>query len=186
MRKLAVSFLALPIAFGIGYKLSRRTVYRRTTKIVRVDERPQELHVAEIFGRSTGCESASPVLIEDVTQAATKASLTPALVASIVAQESQCYQYAVSVKGAIGLMQIHASAWRHQFDFAGKDNLFNEKDNLRVGSDILAMLIKAYGQSKGVTLYQGGGSCPTCDVNYRSDVINRIQTMKRSRHVPSQ
>lgn len=188
MRKFAIAAVFISVLFGGVYNLVELYInYHKTaTRIIQVDERPEELQVAEIFGRSVGCGNASPSLIEEVTRAATVSNVSPSLVASVVAQESQCYRYAISSRGAVGLMQIHVSAWKNQYDFGGKDNLFNVKDNLRVGSEILSTLVKKYGAEKGVELYQGAGQgCSTCDSDYKQEVFSKLK-LRKGTHAANQ
>lgn len=131
------------------------------------------LDVAKVFGRSPGCTDASPELINQVTKAAVYAGLDPALAAATVAVESGCNPYAVSNRSAIGLMQIVPKVWKNDFDFRGSINLFNEQDNLNVGTKIMAKYVADFGLQAGVRHYNGmGTTCDTCDGAYVNKILS--------------
>src|ERR1700675_2154565 len=90
--------------------------------------------VAKVFGRSQGCQSADGELIKFTSDTALKAGVDPRIVASIIAVESGCNQFAVSSRGALGLMQVEAGVWKNHFDFGGDVNLFNPQDNIKTGA----------------------------------------------------
>jgi hypothetical protein len=126
--------------------------------------------IAKVFGRSTGCRSVNVDFIDDVNEAAIRAGVDPGLYASTVATESNCNPLAVSKAGAIGLSQVVPS-FHKEYDFS-RINLFNRKDSLRVGAEILAKDISQYGEESGVTHYQGMGvHCSTCDDHYTDKVL---------------
>ena len=135
--------------------------------------RTAPLTVAEVFGRSQGCADASPDLIEMTARAALRASLDPAIAAATVAVESACNDYAISSRGAVGLMQVRPSVWGTKYDFSGTVNLFNEEDNVRVGAEIMAGLIHQYGTLDGVRRYNGTGTdCGIdCDGQYTTKIL---------------
>jgi hypothetical protein len=135
--------------------------------------RTAPLQVAMVFGRTPGCEHADSDLIESTAKAAIEAGLDPSIFASTVGVESGCNQFAVSSKGAIGIMQIMPGVWKTKYDFAGNVNLFNRNDNLRVGAQIEAGLISQYGVDGGVRRYNGlGTGCETCDAGYVSKILS--------------
>lgn len=128
--------------------------------------------VAKVFGRSAGCQNADGELINFTSETSIKAGVDPRIVASLIAVESSCNQYAVSARGAIGLMQIEAGVWKSKFDFSGDVNLLNRQDNIKTGTLILAGLIDTYGISDGIRRYNGTGvGCTTCDAGYTSKVM---------------
>jgi len=130
------------------------------------------LEVAKVFGRSAGCADAESELIELTNEAAQRVGLDPKLAAAVVAVESNCNVFAVSTRGALGLMQIRPAVWKNQYDFEGV-NLLNRRDNLKVGTEILAGLTEQYGISEGVRRYQGlGRDCESCDGAYTSKILN--------------
>jgi hypothetical protein len=134
--------------------------------------RTAPLEVAKVFGRAQGCSDASAELIESTARAAIDAGLDPAIAAATVGVESGCNQFAVSSRGAIGIMQIEVKVWHNQFDFAGNVNLFNRDDNLRVGTKIESELIAQYGMAAGIQRYNGlGVDCASCDSGYVSKIL---------------
>lgn len=135
--------------------------------------RTAPLEVAKVFGRTPGCADADTDLIQATANAAINAGLDPAIAAATVGIESGCNQFAVSSKGAIGIMQIMPRVWSSKFDFAGSVNLFNREDNLKVGAQIEAGLIAEFGISDGIRHYNGMGiGCETCDAGYTSKILN--------------
>lgn len=125
------------------------------------------LEVAMVFGRSDGCRNASPELIRQVADSAIHAHLSPKKWAALIATESGCNPLAISSKGAVGLSQVVPKVWASKYDIAGRINLLNSNDNLRVGSQILADYIWAYGETEGIHRYNGTGiGCETCDSQY--------------------
>jgi soluble lytic murein transglycosylase-like protein len=128
--------------------------------------------VAKIFGRSAGCKDASPELGRLVAESAVNHNIQPRILASVVSIESGCNPFATSSRGAIGLGQVMPSVWKGSFDFQGKVNLLNEKDNLETTATILASYIKDYGDQGGVLHYQGTAkNCPSCDDDYTGKVV---------------
>lgn len=130
------------------------------------------LEAAKVFGRAPACANAGADLIEATAKAALHAGLDPAIAAATVATESGCDQFAVSNRGAVGMMQIMVKVWKPKYDFGGKVNLLNRDDNLRVGTEILAPLIKQYGVVGGLARYQGlGTSSPSFDAGYTDKIV---------------
>lgn len=130
------------------------------------------LEVAKVFGRTPGCADADADLIQATAKAAIEAGLDPAIAAATVGVESGCNAFAVSSKGAIGIMQIMPKVWMSKYDFAGSVNLFNREDNLRVGAQIEAGLIAEFGVDGGIRRYNGTGvGCDTCDAGYTSKIL---------------
>lgn len=127
--------------------------------------------VAKVFGRSTGCQNVDAELIEDVNEAAVRAALDPRVFAGTIVTESNCNQFAVSIRGAIGLTQVVPAFHKTEYDFS-RINLLNRKDNLRVGAEIEARYIQQNGTVGGVTRYQGmAKGCDSCDDLYASKVL---------------
>lgn len=131
-------------------------------------QRTAPVDVAKALGRSQGCADVDYDFIQDIAHAALVAHVDPSIFAALVATESGCNQYAVSSRGAVGITQIMVPVWRNQYDFAGKVNLFNREDNLRVGATILSALIQTYGLDAGLTRYNGLGV--GADPNYTSKI----------------
>src|SRR5260370_12374039 len=131
------------------------------------------LEVAKVFGRSRGCENASPDLIMTVSEQAVNNGIDPRIAAAAVAIESACNQFAVSSRGAIGYTQVTPKTWNKTYDFTQSYNLFNLHDNVQVGISILASLIHTYGEKEGVRRYQGLGiGCETCDGAYTEKILS--------------
>ena len=126
------------------------------------------IEVAKVFGRSRGCQQADVELISMIVHKSIENNIDPQLVASTIDQESQCDPLAVSSKGAIGLMQIMPKLHK-EFNFSEK-NLFNESDNIDVGTKILSDLVKQFGEVEAVRRYQGLG--PAGNPNYAWQVLN--------------
>jgi len=134
--------------------------------------RTAPLEVAKVFGRTQGCSDADADLINSTARAAIDAGLDPAIAAATIGVESGCNQFAVSSRGAIGIMQIVPKVWKDKFDFAGDVNLLNRETNIRVGATIEAGLINQYGMTAGVQRYNGlGVGCDTCDAGYASKIL---------------
>ena len=74
-------------------------------------------------------------LLTRVHQEATRAELSPELVLSVIDVESNFDRYAVSVAGALGLMQI-MPFWLEEIG-RSEDNLLHLETNLRYGCTIL-------------------------------------------------
>jgi hypothetical protein len=127
--------------------------------------------VAKVLGRSRGCQDVKADFIMDVNDAAVHAGLDPRIFASTIANESGCNQFAISSRGAIGLTQVVPQFHSKEYDF-NQVNLFNRKENLRVGAEIEAGYIRQHGTAGGVTAYQGmAKGCDSCDDNYASKVL---------------
>src|ERR1700676_4532419 len=128
--------------------------------------------VAKVFGRSPGCKDASPELGRMIAEASIDQGADPKIVAATASIESNCNQFAVSSKGAIGIMQVTAKTWSSKYDFTGSVNLLNSRDNVKVGTKILSDSIKQYGLEKGIQAYNGLAiGCSTCDEYYSQKVL---------------
>lgn len=130
------------------------------------------IEVARVFRRSQRCAEADPEFIDLVAGEALRAGIDPRMLAATVVVESGCNQYAISRRGAVGYMQVMPRVWKDRYDIAGQYNLFNDRDNLRVGAAILSELVQTYGAWEGVRRYQGiGQGCPTCDMGYTTKIL---------------
>lgn len=134
--------------------------------------------VAKVFGRSQACMNADFDLIQFTSDAAATAGLDPRIAASIIATESGCNQFAVSSRGALGLMQVMANTWKSRFDFGGDINLLNRKDNIKVGVTILADLVRNYGVLEGTRRYNGLG---VLSADYDASYTNKVLTLARGK-----
>jgi len=135
--------------------------------------RTASIEVAKVFGRSPSCANADADFITEVGRTAVYNGLDPRIAAATIAVESGCNDFAVSSRGAIGLMQIRVSSWKNQYDFGGKVNLLNRHDNVRVGTEILSKLVQQYGTAEGLHRYNGlGQDCATCDPSYAAKILS--------------
>lgn len=87
----------------------------------------------------------------------------PYLAAAIIREESQYDEKAVSVVGAVGLMQLmpvtaNAVAQRYGFPMVGREELFDQETNIRLGVRYLGQLIEQYGGNlaHAVAAYNAG------------------------------
>lgn len=130
------------------------------------------LEVAKVFGRAQGCQDMEPELIEQISTTAVRRGTDPRIVAATIAVESGCNPYAVSSRGAIGMMQVVPRVWKSEYNFEDV-NLFNRRENIETGTEILSNLIEQYGVYEGIRRYQGTGEgCPTCDAGYVPKILN--------------
>ena len=77
-------------------------------------------------------------------------AVDPYLAAAIIREESQYDDKAVSVVGAVGLMQLmpvtaNAVAQRYGFPSVGREELFDRETNIRLGVRYLGQLLEQYG-----------------------------------------
>lgn len=135
--------------------------------------RTAPIEVAKVFGRSTGCANTDAEFITEVGNTAVHNGLDPRIAAATIAVESGCNDFAISSRGAVGLMQIHISSWKSKYDFGGKVNLLNRHDNVKVGTEILSKLVQQYGVVEGLHRYNGlGEGCETCDPGYAAKILS--------------
>lgn len=84
-----------------------------------------------------------------ITKLAHKYNLSPGLVLSIIKVESGFQAWAVSPRGALGLMQVmpETGEWiarRHDMEWAGPAMLLDEQTNVTIGIQYLAYLKEKY------------------------------------------
>ena len=77
-------------------------------------------------------------------------AVDPYLAAAIIREESQYDDKAVSVVGAVGLMQLmpmtaNAVAQRYGYPSVGREDLFDRETNIRLGVRYLGQLLDQYG-----------------------------------------
>ncbi|HQY58416.1 MAG: transglycosylase SLT domain-containing protein [Nitrospira sp.] len=77
-------------------------------------------------------------------------AVDPYLAAAIIREESQYDEKAVSMVGAVGLMQLmpvtaNAVAQRYGFPAVGREELFDQETNIRLGVRYLGQLLEQYG-----------------------------------------
>ncbi|GAB1721225.1 MAG: putative Soluble lytic murein transglycosylase [Nitrospira sp.] len=90
-------------------------------------------------------------------------AVDPYLAAAIIREESQYDEKAVSVVGAVGLMQLmpgtaNAVAQRYGFPAVGREELFDQETNIRLGVRYLGQLLEQYGGNfaHAVAAYNAG------------------------------
>ncbi len=90
-------------------------------------------------------------------------AVDPYLAAAIIREESQYDDKAVSVVGAVGLMQLmpvtaNAVAQRYGFPAVGREELFDQETNIRLGVRYLGQLLDQYGGNlaHAVAAYNAG------------------------------
>src|SRR5579863_4849258 len=113
--------IALFVTSAIVWKIHDAPIHAAPPRVViSVDQTTKTLaaqyvasiDVARVFGRSSGCAEASPVLIGQIANESIKVGLDPRILAATIAIESNCNPWATSSKGAIGLTQVVAATWK--------------------------------------------------------------------------
>ena len=111
-------------------------------------------NAARIYGK-TGCGDIQ--LAEITAENSLKSGVPANLIASIISIESSCNPLAISNRGAAGIMQVNVKVQADKFAQFRTINLFNPKENMQVGTQILSEMIKTYGLRGGVSHYNGSG-----------------------------
>lgn len=96
-------------------------------------------------------------------------NLAPKLVKAILISESGANERAVSIKGAIGLMQIMPQTARL---FLCGEDLFEPEKNINCGVRVLSAHIAKYGEYAGVRYYicgEGSGNTYGCLYGFRTE-----------------
>jgi soluble lytic murein transglycosylase-like protein len=129
---------------------------REATSVVRVDRRTGRLVravVAPPAVRSLGVASADAAVPQLVEQTARNHEMDPLLVHSVIQAESSYNPFAVSPKGAQGLMQLMPSTARR----FGVSNSFNAAQNVEGGVRYLRHLLDLFHDEKlAVAAYNAG------------------------------
>jgi len=95
-------------------------------------------------------------LLKSIHYEATRANLEPALVLAVIEVESRFDQFAISVAGARGLMQV-MPFWLDEINLSDK-NLFKIRTNLRMGCTILRYYLDMEKGDLGPALARYNGS----------------------------
>jgi soluble lytic murein transglycosylase-like protein len=123
---------------------------------------------------------------EAVDRAAARHELPPELIRSVIKVESNFDTYAVSSKGALGLMQLIPSTARR----FGVSNVFNPSDNIEGGAKYLKYLLglynnnfelalAAYNAGEGAVARHGGMIPPYPETqNYIHQVAGQLKKAK--------
>lgn len=108
-------------------------------------------------------------LLEDVRYAALREGLRPRIVLAVIEVESAFNPYAISPKGALGLMQV-MPFWRQRLG-APHANLFRVRTNLRMGCRILRHYLNRHQGHlfSALAAYNGSNGLP-----YYPDRVYRV------------
>jgi soluble lytic murein transglycosylase-like protein len=133
----------------------------RTGKLVRsvvvISKPVNEQKVQEMVVRARVVSASEPVqeaasgregIDEAVERIAAEHALPPQLIHSVIKVESNYNPYAVSNKGALGMMQLIPETARR----FGVTDVFNPEDNIRGGAKYLRYLLDLYGGSYPLAL----------------------------------
>ncbi len=96
------------------------------------------------------------ILLKSIHYEATRANLEPELVMAVIEVESHFDQFAISVAGARGLMQV-MPFWLDEINLSDK-NLFKVRTNLRMGCTILRYYLDMEQGNLGPALARYNGS----------------------------
>jgi hypothetical protein len=134
---------------GMLYAGESAAVPERITSVVRTDARTGRLvrsvvvktkSLTGVAPLSAASEPRSAQLHDTVQRIAARHSLPPQLIHSVIKVESNYNPYAVSPKGALGLMQLIPSTARR----FGVENVFNPAENIEGGAKYLRYLLDLY------------------------------------------
>lgn len=81
--------------------------------------------------------------------------ICPELIMSVIESESWGVRY-VENNGCVGLMQIHEKYHRDRMKRLGVTDLYNERQNILVGTDYLRELFEEYGETATVLMIYNG------------------------------
>jgi succinate dehydrogenase hydrophobic anchor subunit len=115
--------------------------------------------------------ASKPEIVALIKEIAPKYGLEPALLAALVARESEFNSNAVSPKGAIGLTQImpsNAANWGI--------NAYDARQNLEAGARYLANNIQRFGLENGIAAYNCGDGRISQYGNYQNLPANFQET----------
>jgi hypothetical protein len=144
--------LSLAALWGAGME----SVPPRVTWVIRADRRTGKLVRVPLVQTAPGAAAAKPVAprVSEVVEAAAKQNaVDPLLVHSVIQAESNYDPFAVSPKGAQGMMQLMPSTARR----FGVKNSFDLADNIEGGVRYLRYLMDLFQDEKlAVAAYNAG------------------------------
>jgi hypothetical protein len=109
---------------------------------------------SRIYGKA-GCGDIT--LAEMTAENSLRTGVPANIIAAIISVESSCNPLAISNRGAVGLTQVNVKVQSEKFEQFSAINLFNPKENMRVGTQIMSEMIKQYGLRSGISHYDGVG-----------------------------
>lgn len=154
---LAVAFII--IAYSMASADDYREAQRRAQSIVVVEQtKLEEPAVPEEAQRTYYDVPLTEDLQEIIIETAKKRSVDPVLVLAVIEKESGYNPDASGDNGkSQGLMQIWRSAHEKRMKKLGAVNLYDPRDNVLVGIDILAEKLKSYKDvEKALIAYNAG------------------------------
>jgi len=122
------------------------------------------LRAAKAVLNKKGCGEKIPAY---AAQAAIRNHIPARIVAADIVVESGCRTNAKSKAGAIGLMQVMGSIYR-----VPRKRLLNPKENVNIGTRILAQKIHKYGYRGGLARYFGLTPGSSASAVYATKVLN--------------
>lgn len=111
-----------------------------------------------------------------------KYNVSPFLIASVIETESGGDPNAYN-GGCVGLMQVSSYWNKDRMKKLKVKNLYNKSDNVKVGTHLLAELIKKHGKGRGLMCYnmgEGGASKVRHLTRYAKNIMSREKEIKRS------
>ena len=117
--------------------------------------------------------AATPNLPTQIEAVAQEFNVDKTLILSVIFQESRCKPDAVGTSNDSGLMQIVPRWHQERIERLSVTNLFDPKQNMRVGADILSSLNVNGSTLDALVVYNGGYARPESSYNYARQVIQR-------------
>jgi hypothetical protein len=147
--------------------------------VVRADSRSGKL-VRVVVAPQTTSGAPNPALASTVERIATEQALPPELIHSVIQTESNYNPFAISPKGALGIMQLVPETARR----FGVSNAFNAEENIQGGAKYLKYLLNlyhgdyplalaAYNAGEGAVARHGGVPPYPETRNYVNTVLSR-------------
>lgn len=167
---------------GVPTLTNRHNHYQHRQEFVAVTIKYEPIFVPDRFSAYRSALEYSTVTIEDLTkQYAHDYRLDLNLVLAVIKAESDFNPYAVSSKGARGLMQLMPGTAQEM----GVKNVFDPAENIAAGTQYLALMLKEFGtETLAIAAYNAGpaavkkhhGVPPYPETR---DYVKRVQAFKR-------